>query len=159
MRHTLALAGVLALTWLLWSGHTGALLLGLGLLSVAATAALARRMGLVDGEGVPLAVVRPGLITYLPWLLWQVVLSSIDVGRRVWARDPGLAPRMLHVTPTQATLTGRVLYANSITLTPGTISVMMEDDDILVHALHAEAADGLASGDMDRRVTALEGPA
>lgn len=158
MRHSLALAGVLAVTWVLWSGHAEPLLLGLGGLSILATVALAVRMGIVDGEGVPLAIARPGQLTYTPWLVWQVVLSSWDVGRRVWWRDPGLSPRMVTVTPGQATWTGKVLYANSITLTPGTISVTMEDAEIRVHALHAEAAAGLGSGDMDRRITALEGP-
>jgi multicomponent Na+:H+ antiporter subunit E len=52
---------------------------------------------------------------------------------------------------------GHVIYANSITLTPGTITVTLENGDMMIHALTREAADGLLTGDMDRRVTAIEG--
>jgi multicomponent Na+:H+ antiporter subunit E len=63
---------------------------------------------------------------------------------------------MVWVPATQRTDVGKVIYANSITLTPGTVSVEIENDRILVHAITREAAEGLESGDMDRRVDAIE---
>ena len=73
--------------------------------------------------------------------------------------DPALpiSPTMVRVKTSQKTQVGQVTYANSITLTPGTISVAIAGDEILVHALTREGAQGVADGDMDRRVTAFEG--
>lgn len=157
MRHALALGFITSLTWALWSGHTEPMIVGFGVASVLITLLVVRRMGVLDEEGVPLSIVQPGQITYIPWLLWQVVLSNLDVAKRVWSPDMGLKPSMLSVHPSQTSWAARVLYANSITLTPGTVSVRMYDGEILVHALHDDAAAGLASGDMDARVTKLEG--
>jgi multicomponent Na+:H+ antiporter subunit E len=63
---------------------------------------------------------------------------------------------MLRVRATQKTDVGRTTFANSITLTPGTISVEVGEDQILVHALTRNAALGLADGEMDRKVTRFE---
>ncbi len=158
MKYSVALALALATTWLLWSGHYDALLLSFGALSVGLTVWLSNRMRIVDEEGVPLSVHSLRLATYIPWLLWQVVLSNLDVARRIWARDPSsvIAPRLLSVRPVQHTWVAQVLYANSITLTPGTVSVRMYDGEILVHALHRGTADDVTSGEMNRRVAELE---
>ena len=64
------------------------------------------------------------------------------------------------MTATQKTAAGLATYANSITLTPGTVTVDIDEsaskDQFLVHALHADFGDDVRSNDMDRRVTALE---
>ncbi|MDP6037346.1 MAG: Na+/H+ antiporter subunit E, partial [Candidatus Latescibacteria bacterium] len=72
--------------------------------------------------------------------------------------SPGLpiSPRVVRVVATQKTDLCRVIYANSITLTPGTVSLVLDGEEIVVHALTKEAADDVESGDMDRRVTGLE---
>lgn len=67
-----------------------------------------------------------------------------------------ISPTVVKVRASQATEVGRVIYANSITLTPGTISLELADDTIIVHALTREGAESLKGGDMDRRVTRLE---
>ena len=67
-----------------------------------------------------------------------------------------ISPRIIRVRASQQTELAQVIYANSITLTPGTVSVDLRDGEVLVHALHAEAAEGVESGEMDRRCTALE---
>ena len=157
MRHGLALAVVAFATWMLWSGHTEPLMLVWAAVSVGLVVLLAHRLGTLDDEGVPLQLAQPAMVPYLAWLVLQVLLSNVDVVRRIWRRDPGIDPRLLVVVPTQRTAAGRVLYANSITLTPGTVSVRMFEDEILVHALHAGTADDLAGGEMDRRVSAVEG--
>jgi multicomponent Na+:H+ antiporter subunit E len=153
-----ALAFALMGSWLLWSGHTESLILGFGVFSVLLVVVIAHRMRIIDEEGVPLSIHTAGEVTYVPWLIWQVVLSNIDVARRIWSADPTakLEPSMLSVTPSQKTFVGRVLYANSITLTPGTVSIRMYDDEILVHALHAGTASDVSEGEMDRRVSAVE---
>ena len=151
MRHAIALTVVLAGIWLLWSGHLEALLLGLGFLSCIVAVALAARMGIVDDEGVPLALVGRAA-RYAPWLLWQIVKANIDVARRILSPRLPVAPRLIRVRAQQRSAVGRALFANSITLTPGTVSVDVDGDTIVVHALTAEAASDVLAGEMNRRV-------
>jgi multicomponent Na+:H+ antiporter subunit E len=157
VRLGLILAAVLAGTWLMLSGHTEPLILGFGVVSVAAVVAVSMRMGIVDEEGAPTALRPLGVAAYVPWLLWQVVLSGLDVSRRILSPGLAISPRVVSVEPSQRSTIGKVLYANSITLTPGTVSVRMYDGSILVHALHEGTASDLEGGEMDRRVAAVEG--
>lgn len=156
MTRTVVLALVLAAVWFLLSGHTEPMILGFGAASVAFTAWLAHRLDIDDDEGVPTAIHTPRAIPYVAWLVWQVIVSNLDVARRIWSPTLDIAPRVIAVEPSQKTTIGRVLYANSITLTPGTVSIRMYDGEIVVHALHQGTADDVLGGAMDRRVTALE---
>ncbi len=79
-----------------------------------------------------------------------------DVTKRILDPRLPISPCLIRVKTSQTSDVGRVIYANSITLTPGTISIALEDDEILVHALTREGAEGLAGGDMDRRAAAFE---
>ncbi|CCG09493.1 Na+/H+ antiporter subunit E [Pararhodospirillum photometricum] len=143
--------------WLLMSGYwDDPLLLGFGVLSALVCVALALKMQIVDDEGVPLALLAR-LGSYLPWLAWQVVLSNLTVARAVLAGRAGISPSLGWVRPSQRTDLGRVIYANSITLTPGTFSLDLGERGILVHALQAGGLEDLEAGAMDRRVTAVEG--
>lgn len=141
--------------WLLWSGIYQPLLLILGAASCIFVVLICRPMGLLDEEGVPIHVL-PRLITYIPWLVLAIVKSNIDVARRILNPRLPISPRMVRVKAGQKTDLGRVIYANSITLTPGTVTCAVDGDEFIVHALTREAADDLMSGDMDRRVTRLK---
>ena len=157
MKRLLILGVVLSGIWLLWSGHFEGLLLGLGGASILFVVLLSNHLKLVDEESVPTGLHYPTLAAYLPWLALEIVKANLDVARRIIRPGPlDISPRMIRVPASQRTELGRVIYANSITLTPGTISVDLKGGEILVHALHAEAAQGVESGDMDRRCTALE---
>ena len=68
-----------------------------------------------------------------------------------------IRPRVLSVPASQQSAVGRVIYANSITLTPGTVTLAVDGARFTVHALTINAERSLATGDMDRRVRALEG--
>jgi multicomponent Na+:H+ antiporter subunit E len=96
------------------------------------------------------------VVLYLPWLLKEIVASNLTVAKLVLRPKLRVSPCVVRVKATQRGEGARVLFANSITLTPGTISMGTEKDAIIVHALTREIADGLLSGEMDRRVTALE---
>jgi multicomponent Na+:H+ antiporter subunit E len=157
MVHALGLGVALGLLWLLLSGHYDPLMLGLGFLSVCGALVVARRMAVVDHESVPLRLRLRGL-RYWPWLAKEIAKANLDVARIVLSRSGRGTPTMLWLNSTQRSDLGQVIYANSITLTPGTISVVVERDRILVHALTREMADGLESGDMHDRVLALEVP-
>jgi multicomponent Na+:H+ antiporter subunit E len=97
------------------------------------------------------------VLAYIPWLLWQIFKANVHVGLRILNPKLPISPRIVKAVTSQRGDMGRVIYANSITLTPGTVSLQVEDDHILVHALTEESADGLADGDMDRRVSWTEG--
>ena len=145
-------------TWLLWSGHYSfyhTLVLAMGLLSCAFVVYLAGRLSIVDEEGHPIHLIW-GLVFYIPWLLWAIFKANIDVAKRILNPRLPIAPRIVRVTGTQKTDLCRVIFANSITLTPGTVSLDLDEEDIVVHALTKEAADDVQSGDMDHRVTTLE---
>lgn len=156
MRNTLTLLLMLSGTWLLLSGHTSPLLLTLGLISVVAVIACTARLGVLDDEGMPVQLL-PGLIRYVPWLAGQVIRSNLDVARRIINPKLPISPSVIYVDAKRHTEVGRVTYANSITLTPGTISLDVSDETIEVHALTENAADDLASGEMARRVQKAEG--
>ncbi len=147
---------VLALAWLAWSGRVDPLSLGLGLFSVAAVVGITRRMDRLSGverdEHLGL-----GVLFYLPWLFWQIARANAAVARIILDPRLPIQPRLVRVRASQRSATGQVLYANSITLTPGTISLDLRNDTILVHALTDEAAAELETGKMDRRVCRLEG--
>lgn len=158
MKHALSLFVVLYGLWLLLSGHWhDPLLLGLGLVSAALTVFVAWRMEGLDHEGVPVRLAARALV-YWPWLIWQIALANLQVARCIL--DPGrIHPRMAWVPASQKTDLGKVIYANSITLTPGTIAVQVAGGRILVHALEHEGIDALTGGDMDRRAAWVDGAA
>lgn len=127
----------------------------LALLSVVATVRLAVRMGIVDDEGTPLDYgFRP--IPFGVWLGKEIVKSNIEVTRLILDPTLPIRPQLFQVKASQKTSLGRVIFANAITLTPGTVSIDLEDDQIWVHALSFEGAAEDLSGDMDDRVRALE---
>lgn len=155
MKRALSLFLLLFAFWLLLSGHYDFWFIGLGFISSASAVFLARRMGIVDAEGLPLDLV-PGLLRYAPWLFGTVIQANFDVARRILHPRLPITPTVIRVPAEQRTAPGRVSYANSITLTPGTISLEVSDDEIEVHALSVDAAEDLQSGEMGRRVVALE---
>lgn len=150
-----ALLVALAVLWMLLSGYFKPLLLGLGVASCVGVTWLSARLRVVDREGFAMEWLLP-LLRYLPWLLWQIVLSNIDVARRILTRQPAISPTMVTVTPQQRTDLGRVMFANSITLTPGTLSILVDENRILVHALSRSGGEDLLEGAMNRRVAAME---
>ncbi len=154
--HAVGLALALAGVWLLLSGHYQALILGFGVASVLFCVFIAMRMDVADHEGVPLHVGWRAL-TYLPWLGVEIVKANIDVAKRVVQPVPDISPELFETPASQKTDLGQVIYANSITLTPGTVSVDLDPGVIRVHALSREGADGVRDGEMDRRALGVEG--
>ena len=156
---SLLLFAILFAGWLLMSGYYTPLLISLGVASCAFAVVLAHLIGASDDEGLPLHIFA-GLPAYLVWLLREIVMSNIATGKIILF---GVArPTMFTVPATQSTAAGIATYANSITLTPGTVTIEMDANsdgthDFLVHALDQSFADDVENGEMDRRVTALEG--
>ena len=156
MRHAIPTFLLLCGAWVLWSGHLEPKLLGFGLFSCLLVMVIVLRMGIVDEESNPYHL-APRLLVYLPWLFWQIVKSNIDVTRLILHPDRPISPKLIYVRPSQITPIGQTGYANSITLTPGTVTLDVRDGRILVHALTESGAYDLVQGEMDRRATWLEG--
>ena len=113
-------------------------------------------MKIVDEEGAPIQLgIRP-VTNYLPWLLKEIIVSNIEVTKIILSPKMKLRRNMIDVQINQKTEIGRVIMANSITLTPGTVSVNLDGETIQVHTLSFEGAEEDLSGDMDRRVCELE---
>ena len=143
-------------TWLLWSGHFETMFIGFGIFSSIFVLVLYARMErLIGVSHEP----RLGLrwIGYAPWILWEIAKANWDVARIILKPSLPIKPRLIRIRASQKTDLAKVVYANSITLTPGTITLDVQDDKFLVHALTDEAASALDSGEMGRRVSDMEG--
>jgi multicomponent Na+:H+ antiporter subunit E len=157
MMRALALFLLLGVYWALLSGQFhNSFLITAGVLCIVFVVWLSGRMGLLDDEGVP-ARYYPRLVAYAPYLFWQVILSNWDVLKRIWASDPGLDPRIAQVPYSTRDAFVTTTYANSITLTPGTVTVDIGERELAIHCITKEGADGLIEGDMERHCKKLEG--
>lgn len=85
-------------------------------------------------------------------------MSGLTVTRIVLSPSMPISPSVVRFRPLQHTATGLATHANSITLTPGTLTVTAEDGEFLVHALTYDNAVACVDSEMDRRVRRLEGP-
>ena len=148
--------GVLFAVWLLLSGHFDPLFIVFGVLTCTVAVWVCARMGVVDRESLPVHLVGRAA-GYVPWLAWEVFKSNLRVARIILAPRPRLDPSIVHFRASQRTDLGRFIYANSITLTPGTVTTGVAGDDMEVHAIVQSEIDGSEENDMNRRVAALEG--
>jgi len=94
-------------------------------------------MRILDEETAPYMTVVQTVI-YLGWLFVEIVKANVAVVRAVLSPDMAVSPTLTRIPTPQKTDVGKVMFANSITLTPGTVSVDVQDDHILVHALLSE---------------------
>jgi multicomponent Na+:H+ antiporter subunit E len=161
MKYTLVLILNLAAAWMVWSGSVSVenpFVMLLGVLSILFSMFVCLRMEIADSESVPLHF-SWRIIPYACYLIKEIVIENFAVAKIVLAPRLQLQRNMLVVHAKHKTETGNVVLANSITLTPGTVSVSMSGHDIKVHALFFEGAEESLSGEMVRQVNKLEGHA
>ncbi len=147
---------ILFAVWLLLSGHYTPLLIGFGMGSCALVVYIAMRMDVADHEGVPIDWAGRFLL-FLPWLLKEILVANVNVAKIILSPSLPISPIMVVFRSTQKTDLGRALYANSITLTPGTISTGVEGDRVEVHALTWKDVGGWEEDEMGRRASRVEG--
>lgn len=140
--------------WLLLSGHYDPLLLTLGVLSCITCLYVTWKAKFIDEEGLPLHLLIR-LPIYTVWLFKEIIKANIDTAKIIILNNPD--PQNFRVKSSQKTEAGKVTYANSITLTPGTVTTELDGDVLEVHALSSDMADDVKSGAMDRKVSWLEG--
>lgn len=142
--------------WLLLSGYFTAFLVAAGAGAALAVAWLATRMEIADREGHPVHFTG-AIVTYWPWLVKEILVSGWTVSRIIVSPRLPISPTLARFKPSQQSAVGLVTHANSITLTPGTITIEASHQEFLVHALTREGAASLEGSAMDRRVARLEG--
>ena len=140
--------------WLLLSGHYDPLLLTLGVLSCITCLYVTWKAKFIDEEGLPLHLLIR-LPIYTLWLFKEIIKANIDTAKIIIINNPD--PQNFRVKSSQKTEAGKVTYANSITLTPGTVTTVLDGDILEVHALSSDMADDVKSGVMDKKVSWLEG--
>ena len=143
---------LLCIFWILLSGQFELLMLGLGLLSVALTVFLANRMNLIDDESFPSHLFSQ-FPSFFIYILKEIVKANIEVVKRIIKSDgKSISPQFIEIPAPQKSELGRVIYANSITLTPGTVSVALSKNKLTVHALTKETAQELTEGSMAKKI-------
>ena len=152
MKYTVSMSAALAAVWLLLSGQYKPLFLTFGALSIILVVYLGNRMAVIDRESHPIHLTPRIIFLYWPWLLWQIVKSNLDVAGRILRPGKSISPTLVTVPVHQHSDVARVTHANSITLTPGTVSLRVESDWIEVHALSREGAEEVKRGAIDAHV-------
>ena len=157
MLRLILIAVTLYVYWLLLSGHYEPWFVVSGLVLTVAIVAFTYAKGIVDAEGFPIERLGGGLM-YWPWLAWQIALSAFNVARLILDPRLPISPGMVRVQAKQGTSVGLTTYANSITLTPGTISVEVSEPEscIWVHAITRDGADAFEDDAMNERVRRFE---
>jgi multicomponent Na+:H+ antiporter subunit E len=153
-----SLAVVLFLFWLALSGHYTPFLMAAGAASAILCAVVAARLRIADAEGHAVHLLGSAL-TYFPWLLWEIAKSGWAVTKIILHPRLPVSPTMTRVIASQRSTVGIATYANSITLTPGTITTGVKGNVLTVHALVRDGAADVEAGGMDARVSRFEGRA
>lgn len=145
---------IMAIFWILLSGIFDAFHLISGLICCLIVTFFSHDL-LVKGKSEKKWLKTVRLIRYIPWELWQIVLANIDVAYRVLHPKMPIDPRVIEFeTPLRGEFS-QVTLANSITLTPGTITIRVDPErgKFLVHAIAKEPADSLLiDQEMQKRV-------
>ncbi len=165
LRQVLPLALTLFVLWLILSGKFDAFHVSIGAVSALCVALGTRRLLLLPPD-----IGRPGthptnvlplrFLGYIPWLIWQIIVSSLHVAYVVLHPKMPIQPRLLRFDTSFPHVLAQLTLATSITLTPGTVTLDVDNDEFLVHALTDTSAQGLEpqGGPMHRRVAALFQP-
>jgi len=156
MLHLISLGVVLYCFWILLSGYFTPFLLAAGAGSALFVVLLSRRMRIVDREGHPIQMIA-SVVLYWPWLMKEIAKSAWQVSRIILDPRLPISPVLVHFKPSQESQAGLATHANSITLTPGTITVEATQYEFIVHALTRSGGAGVIDSEMDRRVTKVEG--
>jgi multicomponent Na+:H+ antiporter subunit E len=151
MRRILILIVALSVTWLVWSGLYKPLLLGLGVLSVALTLWLSLRMGL-HRRAVFALDLAPRLLIFWARLLRDVIRSNFTVARIILSPSLPISPTLIRIEPKLEGQVGRATLANSITLTPSTVTLDAHKGVFIIHCLTAESARETRESDISERL-------
>ncbi|MFT5358484.1 MAG: multicomponent Na+:H+ antiporter subunit E [Polyangiales bacterium] len=146
---------ILSAVWTLWSWHSEPIVVGFGIFSILFTTYIVDRLGVLDSEGQPYEI-NIRLLRFIPWLVWEVLVANVQAAKLILSPTLKTRPHLIRVHAPQRTSLGKVIYANTITITPGTITLDIQDDVILVHALSDEMASKDSTGATSKIISWLE---
>lgn len=146
----------LMVLWLLLSGLYKPLIIFFGVVTVLLVLWFVRRMDSRDNDQLPLELRTISSFRYLGWLLIEIAKSNWAVTKIILSPKMPIRQNLFRIPHTQSTDLAQVIFANSITLTPGTITVETETSEFLVHALAYDDSDLEALAEMDQQVTSIE---
>lgn len=139
--------------WVIWSGMFDAFKLSLGVISCLIVTYTTHNILFTHEKFSSKQIVEVWrFIKYMPWLLWQIVLSTIHVAGLVLSPKMPIEPHMIRLKVRLKKDISIVTYANSITLTPGTITVDITDGEFYIHCISKKVASDLLAGEMENRV-------
>lgn len=148
---------ILFLFWLLLNGRLTWEIIFLGLAIVALMAVLEWKLfGYTPARELRLLRKAPILCAYVPVLFWEIIKAALVVARDILFRHFTLTPTLVTFRTNLKTDYGKFLLANSITLTPGTITVQVEGDRLTVHCLDKSMLDTSPDGTFQRWIRRLE---
>ncbi|MCF6314453.1 MAG: Na+/H+ antiporter subunit E [Verrucomicrobiales bacterium] len=146
------------ITWVLLSGQFDAFHLTLGLISCALVTWMSADLLFREREDPVLQRVQEGwgVAWYFGWMLWQILLANVAMLKLSLSPTAlqQVNPSIVHFKTKLKSDFAKFLLANSITLTPGTVTIKISGDDFYVHAINDEAAAGL-DGEMERRIASI----
>ena len=143
--------------WIFLSGEFSFILLLSGIISSLLVSYISHDLLIGNGD-MKLGFIRTiRFIRFLPWLLWQIVLANIDLALRTLHPKMPINPILINIKNNLKTDLGMVILANSITLTPGTVTIDVNENEFLIHVISEKAAQSLISGEMQARVKKIEG--
>lgn len=147
VKHTISLGVLLFALWLGLSGQLNVMMISVGLASILVILYVTHRMDVIDNEIYP-AHMTVLLLRFWVFLAREVIIANIDVIKRIFKPGKNISPQLFELPLTLKSDVSRVIYANAITLTPGTVSANLDKKTVTVHTLSIEAAEELSSGRM-----------
>ncbi len=139
--------------WLLLSGHYDLFHVGIGILCCALVSLFSADLLFSSAKIAAHHVAIGRFILYIPWLIYQIILANILVAKLVLSPKLKIEPQVFSFKSKLKSDLAQTTYGNSITLTPGTITIDIKDDEFYVHALAGNFADDLLTGEMERRIS------
>jgi multicomponent Na+:H+ antiporter subunit E len=142
--------------WLLFSGIYKLLMIIFGVVSVVLVLIAVGRMNLLKNSESAV-ILRPfKLINYFFWLFVEIVKSNIAVCKILWSPNISVDQKIIKIPFSQRGEISQVIFANSITLTPGTVTLEMEGKELIVHILNYGEGTTSSLSEMNKRVTCIE---
>lgn len=143
--------------WFSLSGELNPILLGLGVISSLLVAWWSRDLLIGSSGKLPDLGIFLRVVAYLPWLLWQTALSNLQLFYLILHPKMPLEPSIVRYKHDLRTDFGIVTLANSITLTPGTLTMDGNREEYIIHCITKSAAEDLQSDEMLKKVKWVEG--
>ena len=145
--------------WIVFSGQFDAFHLALGLISTALVTAISSNFFFADRSRGTRTRIREiiRLPWYLCWMLYQILLSNLHILKLALSPGdlPEVQPRLVRIKTELKTDFAKWFLANSITLTPGTITIDIEGDELLIHSISEATTTGVKDDAMQRKIASI----